>query len=226
MAVIKDIRLYRSCFENIDGNSHPSSFNNTELNAIIHRIVMKLRENNFSFDNFDHLYINFTICNVDEKMSLSKRKIDKYHQWYRYYDVEINQELFDKLESKQCIEEILKIIEELLCKFFSYQDFDDKKIKSCLFESIQNGEKMLMKFKEKEASNLKAIIYLRYLDSCYYFPLLRVYDSNDKIILEKDLPKTTNFDDYGTIQLSSKKVVIKPRKNSYSDISKEMIFEL
>lgn len=64
---------------------------------------------------------------------------------------------------------------------------------------------MLVKFKEKRASKKQAIIYLRYLDNCRYFPLLRIFDLDDTMILEKDLPETNSLDAYGEIQLSSKK---------------------
>ena len=104
MNVIKDIRVYRSQVENIAGNSMPQGFANRELNIILHRIVMKLRENDFSMGDFNHLYVNLTTCTVEDKIALSKRGKDKYHSWFCYYDAEISQELFDTLETPQCIE--------------------------------------------------------------------------------------------------------------------------
>ncbi|MGP1593809.1 MAG: hypothetical protein ACTTH8_01000 [Treponema sp.] len=80
MKVISDIRIYKSKVENIEGNSLPSEFKSTKiLNARIKRIVMALRENNFSLGDFDHLYINFTTCNVENEIFHAKRKTDKYH---------------------------------------------------------------------------------------------------------------------------------------------------
>ena len=75
---------------------------------------------------------------------------------------------------------------------------------------------MLMKFKEKKTSKNRAVIYLRYLDNCRYFPLLRIFDLEDTLLLEKDLPETNNLDAYGEIQLSGKKITIKPRKNCFA----------
>jgi len=226
MPIIKDIRLYRSKVDNIDGNSHPNSFVNKELNIVIRRIVMKLRENGFELENFDHIYINLTTINIENEMVLSKRTIDRYHPWYRYYDVEISQSLFDSLETKQCMDEVLTIVERVLCHFFSSQDFTSDKIQSCVLEAISKGENMTMKFKEKVATKNKAIIYLRYLDSGRYFPLLRVLDLEDNILLEKDLPETNSLDAFGTIQLSTKKVTIKPRKNMFADGNEPISFVL
>ncbi len=224
--IIKDIRLYKSCIDNIDGNAFPQSFMNMELNCVIRRIVMKLRENDFSMGDFDHLYLNFTTNYVENKISPAKRKIDKYHPWYRYYDIEISQDLFDILETKQCIREVIKEVEQVLCHFFNTKDFDSEQIQSCISEAIENGEKMTMKFKEKTTSKNKAIIYLRYLDTGRFFPLLRVLDLEDNVLLEADLPETYGLDAYGTIQLSSKKVTIKPRKNAFSGSNEPMNFEL
>lgn len=226
MKVIKDIRLYRSTIENIDGHAHPQEFASKELNCNIHRIVMKLREKGFTFENFDHLYLNFTTCTIEGKMALSKRTIDRYHPWYRYYDVEISQELFDMLNTRQCDNKIIEIVEQVLCNFFATPDFDSDKIQLCVSEAVTNGEKMIMKYKEKIASPNKVIIYLRYLDSGKYFPLLRVVDFEDNLILEKDLPETRSLDVIGTIQLSAKKVTIKPKKNAFFELYEAMSIDL
>ena len=77
MNVIKDIRVYRSRSENIAGNSMPQGFANRELNIILHRIAMKLRENDFSMGDFNHLYVNLTTCAVEDKLAASKRERDK-----------------------------------------------------------------------------------------------------------------------------------------------------
>lgn len=55
MKVISDIRLYKSSSKNEYGSFITESFGSKKLTATIKRIVMKLRENNFSFENL-------TIC--------------------------------------------------------------------------------------------------------------------------------------------------------------------
>ena len=120
MKIIGDIRIYKSRIENIEGNSLPSYFETSKiLNAKIQRIVMALRENYFSFGDFDHLYINFTTCHVDNDISLAKRKIDRYHPWYRYYDVHISEDLYKKTDESFIIPTIQKIVIEN----FSSNDF-------------------------------------------------------------------------------------------------------
>ena len=85
---------------------------------------------------------------------------------------------------------------------------------------------MTMVYKEKQASKNKAVIYLRYLDNGKYSPLLKVFDLDGSIMFERDLPETNDLYDYGEIRLSSKKVTIKPRKNSYTKNQEAMSFDL
>ena len=226
MTAIKDIRISRSNIENIDGNSHPSTFSNWELHIISHRIAMKLREYDFILGDFNHLYINLTTCCAENEIAPAKRSKDKIHKWYRYYDVGISQELFDMLETPQSIQTVIDIVERVLQKYFTAPQFDAEFIHSCVSEAVTQGEKMLMKFKEKKAAKNKAVIYLRLLDNGRYFPLLRVFDKEDNLIFEKDLPETHELDAYGEIRLSEKKITINPRKNYYARDLEPMTFIL
>ena len=81
--IISDIRLYRSESQNEYGVYGTESIAEKKLNAIVQRVVMKLREYEFSLGEFDHLYINFTTCDIGKKTILSDY-VDKYHPWYRY----------------------------------------------------------------------------------------------------------------------------------------------
>ncbi|MDE5782524.1 MAG: hypothetical protein K2I03_13780 [Lachnospiraceae bacterium] len=225
MKVIKDIRIYKSNVENIDGNSLPMGFEDKELNAIITRIVMKLRENKFSLGEFDHLYINFTTCMVDGEIALSKRSVDRYHPWYRYYDVNISDDMFSKLGNSEIEYEVVELIRKVLIQNFATGSFDEKQLCLCFNQALEQGENMLMKFKEKVAEKRKVVIYLRFLNKCRYLPLLRVLDMEDKILFETDLPETLDLNYLGDIQVSNKKVTVKPKKNAYTKTTQPLAFE-
>lgn len=224
MKVIKDIRLYKSEEKNEYGHPITSSFADKKLNAVIHRIVMKLRENGFALGDFDHLYINFVTFNITEKIYLSE-EIDKYHPWYRKCFINVEKELYDSIGELDTHDFIINAILEVLTTCFVTEDFDSTFIKSCISHAVEQGENMLMRFKEKKSAKRKAIIFLRYLDDCIYYPLLRVYDLDDNMLFEKDLPKTLMLDYLGEIQVSTKRIKIKPRKNAFSTSKKEMTFE-
>lgn len=226
MTVVKDIRIYRSSIDNIDGNPLPNHFENRELHCIIHRIVMKLREKNFILGDFNHLYINLTTCSVENEIAPAKRNTAPYHSWYRYYDVKINEELFEILETPQSTQLVIEIVERVLQECFCTKQFDAQHIHACFSEAITQGENMLMKFKEKKSATNIAIIYLRYKNNRRYFPLLRVYDKDNNLLLEKDLPETLELNAFGEIQLNRKNVTIKPRNNAFARCLEPMTFIL
>ncbi len=69
-----------------------------------------------------------------------------------------------------------------------------------------------MKFKEKRTVKRTAIIYLRYLDNCNYKPLLTVLDTQQTILFKTNLPEVKDLRYLGDIQLSTRKIIIQPRK--------------
>jgi len=220
MKVISDIRIYKSKVENIEGNSLPSEFKSTKiLNTRIKRIVMALRENNFSLGDFDHLYINFTTCNVENEISHAKRKTDKYHPWFRYYDVHISEEMYKNTHE----DFVISIIQKILTENFSSNAFPKVKINQIINNTLKMQSSYEMKYKEKLSANRKAILFLRYNDNCLFIPAVKIYDSNNKLILEKELPKTNNLNSFGSLILSNSKLTIKPKRNSCENIKDNYI---
>lgn len=224
MKIISDIRVFHSSWENIDGNALPCYIENKELICVIHRIVMKLREKHFSLGEFDHLYINFTTCHVKNGVAPAKRSVDRYHPWFRYIDVEVGTELFESFQEKRCIQPVVDIIKQVLTKFFCSPEFDAEAIRTYFSDAIEQGENMLMKFKEKTSSGITAIVYLRFLDCGLYEPLLRVHDTDNHLLLEKKLKRTIVLDAYGEIRVSKKQVSIIPRRNSFTKGLEPMVF--
>lgn len=226
MKIIKDIRLYKSEFENKDGNPLPSSFTPRSLNNVIRRVVMKLREQEFVLGDFDHLYLNFTPCVENGTFQVAKRSVDKYYPWYRYYDVGIDMEMFSKIDDSSYSGWILELTKQALLNCFGNDAILENKIETAFNESLSKGENMLMRFKVKQGAKYKAVIFLRYLENTEYSPLLCVYDVNETEILRKDLPPTSDLSSIGEIQLSSKRVTIKPRKNNFSKDLTAIAFDL
>lgn len=224
MKIIKDIRVYKSGLQNGSGAEVSTSFADKKLNSMIQRIVMKLRENEFSFGDFDHLYINFIPCDETENIWLSD-EVDRYHPWFRNCYVPVDTGFYNNLRSTASYDNIIQWITTVLVTYFSTEDFDEAHILSCIHQAVEQGESMLMKFKEKTSAKRKAVVYLRYLDTCRFYPLLRVFDLNNHILLEKDLPETLTLDYLGEIQVSTKRVAIKPRKNAFTTQNTVFAFE-
>lgn len=222
--IIKDIRLFISGSNNETGTDFTTSFGDKKLNAIVKRIVMKLRENEFSLGDFDHLYINFTTFDMAERMSLSD-EADRYFPWYRECTMPVETDLYNNLHLPEAYKDIIHRVSTALVTYFSSEDFDKSRILSCVQQAVEQGEEMLMKFKEKTTTKRKAVIYLRFLDTCRFYPLLQINDMENHLLFEKDLPETVTLDYLGEIQVSTKRVTIKPRKNAYTTQKDALLFE-
>ncbi len=207
MRPIQTIRLYKGEFVSID-------FTERKYDAIPHRIAMKLRELGYSLDGFDHLYINFTVDAVENGMEFSKY-IDPFHPWFRIYNIQISEALFDTLESPGSYDAILSFIEAALIRI---SPKDEDLVRRAVAEALEQGEQMLMLRKQKITSTRRAVVYLRCLDDGYYLPLLRVFDKEENLLFEADLPKTYDLLILGEIQVSRNKVTVKPRKNILNEM--------
>ena len=112
MKIISDIRLYKSS----DVDKYVG-LTNKSLNIAVRRVVMKLREQKFSLGEFDHLYVNFTVCIPEDKIELVD-KIDSYHPWYRYCNVGVNQHDYEKLnvDTDYVFEKLKLVLLNIFCK--------------------------------------------------------------------------------------------------------------
>ena len=212
MKIISDIRLYKST----ELNSY-TDIENKEINIAVQRVVMKLREYGCSLGEFDHLYLNFTTAKPKEAFELID-KADPHHPWYRYCDIGVTRIEYENLTTQLVYEKINLVLVNLF-------KITEAVIKDAIIEA-QKGSEMQMVFKEKKSAKATATIFLRLLDSGKYFPLLCVTDLDGHELLRKDLPETINLNIIGEIQLSSKKVTIKPRKNTFTVDLKPITFAL
>ena len=202
MTVISDIRMYKSS----ETDNH-LELSNKSLNLSVQRVVMKLREFGFSLGEYDHLYLNFTTLKPESTIELI-HSVDRYHPWYRYCDIGINKNEYENLDNTDCTDFVFDKIRFVLCNLFNAKDI----IETALVEA-KKGAEMLMHFKEKKSAKGVASVYLRLLDNGKYCPLLCVTDKTGNEILRADLPETLDMSIVGEIQLSSKKVTVKPRKD-------------
>lgn len=215
MKAISDIRFYKSA--EVDKYI---GITNKALNVKLHRVVMKLREQGFSLGEFDHLYLNFTTTIPDGKVELND-KIDSHHPWFRYCNVGVSQSAYNELENSDYIYKSLKYT--LLKLYGSQKNYE---IIENSFLEAQKGAEMLMLFKEKKSAKGVAKIHLRLLDNGNYLPLLSVIDINGKEIFKADLPETIDLNIIGELNLSSKNVTVKPRKNAFSNHLQPISFDI
>ena len=172
---------------------------------------MKLREMSFSLGDFDHLYLNFTTCIPVGEIRPAARSTDRETRWWRYVDIGVDEAF---LASPQEDELIYRVKQVLLS--FAADDEARQAVVCAVQQAVVQGEAMLMRFKEKRSAKNCAVIYLRLENDGWYRPLLCVYDLAGNEILRRDLARSIDLMSIGEIQLISKRVTVKPRKNAYA----------
>ena len=221
MKLISDIRIYQSDVENADGNPLPVSVANRSLGLAAQRIAMKLREAGFSLGEFTHLYLNFTTCLPEGAIQPAKRTADRYHPWYRYYDVGICRRAFERLSHTdatvtEVTEMVFDRIRQALVTYFATEEQPAGVIELAVEEALSKGAEMRMRFKEKKTAKATAVLYLTLREDARYEPVICVYDLQGKTLLEETLAPTLDLSSVGEILLSSRKVTVKPRKSVYA----------
>ena len=216
MKLISDIRIY-----NFSDSERHIELDFRSSSRAAHRVAMKLRELKFSLGEFDHLYINFTTRAAKGTVTLIDT-VDQYHPWYRYCDVGVSMDEYEHLESAEFI---FAQIENVLLSQFCPDAHAEEIIRESIAEA-KKGPKMLVACKQKKSAKYTATIYLRLLDNGYYLPLLQVVDTNGNEVLRRDLPEVFELGFLGEIQLNSKRITIKPRKNAFTKDLTPITFEL
>lgn len=205
MKIISDIRIYK--------DMRMSHMDCKQMHLAAHRVAMKLREKGVSLGDYDHLYICFSTDEPTGFVALDE-KVDKYFPWFRKVCVGISTDELSTIEASEDSSLLFKQIENVLLALFGNTPAATD-IKDAV-EEAKKGPEMLMHFKEKKTAKGTAIIYLRLLDNAHYLPLLSVTNAVGDEVFRADLPETNDLIAIGEIQLSSKKITVKPRKNSYT----------
>lgn len=207
MKIISDIRIFK--------DMRMGSIDNKIMHLAAHRVAMKLREEAFSLGDYDHLYLCFSSDKPVGSVILDET-VDKYHPWFRKVCVGISADELSAIETNEAPDLLLKQIENVLLELFGNDHAAAADIRYAV-EEAKKGPEMMMHFKEKKTAKGTATIYLRLLNNGHYLPLLSVTNTVGEEIFRADLPETINMITIGEIQLSSKKVAVKPRKNSFAE---------
>lgn len=208
---IRDIRIFSSKFPNDDRSPLPEGFSNKHLFVIIRRIVLKLRENHFSLGDYDHFYLNFTSCIDEGEILPAPRTTSAEESFFRFFDVGIAKQKYSVIEDPGSEPFVLEKLEEALIRYGCADEQEEAAVRESIRAAVEQGESMLMLYKTKTFENITAKLYLRFLDSARYYPLLRVF-RGEELILEKNLSPMYNLTSLGEIRLAEDRISIYPRQ--------------
>lgn len=155
--IIKDIRYYESSVENIAGNSMPGNlgkiFHATgDTNYIGQRIARKLNELEFSYGEFDHIYINLTTAINENDLVISKRDIDKR---IKYIDYGLLPATYNRLSNADK-NRLIKTITFRILKHISIADNSNmQRIEEVELLMERDDSEIQILYKTKETANYK-----------------------------------------------------------------------
>ena len=224
MKRIRDIRLFESNVPNIDENPLPKSigkmyqYDDLQCIDVIQRLLFLLRYRGFGFEDFDHLYLNFTPCLPHNMVQESRRSKFSEEPWYRYVDVGCDPECFNLWSLPEQTAFILETVKkavilkapETLCRTFA-DTFD---------EVLQKGADLLIPYRKKADAELTVEIFVRINDEPDFLPVIRVSDKNGTLKTEQHLRaygREEFISQISTITIGKSYVRIAPRKNWYTD---------
>ena len=104
--LIADIRLFESGVPNTYGNPTPHyigkiyQYDHMECLDVIQRLLFLLRHCGFGFDDFDHLYLNFTPCIPHGEVRDVNRYNIREFSWYHYVDIGCDVEIFTRIDNE------------------------------------------------------------------------------------------------------------------------------
>lgn len=224
MNLIRDIRLLESSEPNEDYHATPYycgkiiRYDHMECLDVIQRLLFLLRHRGFGFEDFDHLYVNFTPCVPHGEVRDVNRSNIREFVWLHYVDVGCDVDLFNSWELKDktvfVLEGIrkaalLKAPEEMREVFT--QTFD---------EVLKQGEYLLIPYRQKENEHYRVEVFTYISDEGDFLPLIRVSDKEGNVVAEQRL-RAYSRDEFisqiGTITIGKRSVRIASRKNWYAE---------
>lgn len=222
--LIQDIRLFELDVLNVDGNSLPSyigkiyQYDHRDCLDVIQRLLFLLRHRGFGFEDFHHLYLNFTPCIPHgEARELSRYTIREF-SWFQYVDVGCNVELFNGFSLKEKNTFVLEMIKKAV--FLKVSQEQQTLFEDTFNDILEGGAELLLPYKKKENQDFIVEIFTRITDELDFLPLIRVTDKDGFIKAEQSL-RIYGRDEFisqmGTITIGKSFVRIAPRKICYAD---------
>jgi hypothetical protein len=158
--IIKDIRYCESSTPNIEYNSLPDSLGKlfhpaTDTNYLGHRIARKLNELNFSYGEFDHIYINLTTILPENDLVVSQRNVDKTIKFIDYGLQPATYNVLDEAGKNK----LLKSITFRILKHISFGDAPNlKRVEEVEDLTAKLNSEMSILYKTKETGLYKVEI--------------------------------------------------------------------
>lgn len=229
--VIKEIRfLAEKSGEDIERRRDCQYCCPRETLAATERLLCALIERKFTLPDigrFAYLYINFTTrlpeghSKFIPELPICSGEFD----WFRFVDVGVSQETFDSLSEKSG-EWYLQSAVNVITTHFCHTEDERTAVYGMLADIIAQGSEFEVPYKIKENASMVACVYAGISDDFRYIPTVTVTDKEGNLLLKKRMEAQFNREkfenQYGSLLVNKKRVLIRPRKNESARDMKEI----
>jgi hypothetical protein len=226
--VIKAIRYSGSNWENVAGNSMPSTFGlkifepGDDMFAIGERIARKLNEFEFHSGEFDHLDINFTTVFSPGEFAVSGRQTEK---WLKYVDFGLDPGSFNAKTKEERDSFIMEATFQVLNRMYLGNESNLKIIAKVKDLTRLYGRKLVIGYKIKETKSYK--IEIGYQIKPYGPKSIALLNYHDKKTGFKGMA-TYDLDFYDniytlidSISVKDKTIICTPKKSFRAEVYNE-----
>ena len=233
--VIKDIRFFaETSADGIDFRRDCKYCCPKVTLAATERLLCALKAQNFTLPNighFSYLYINFTtrLPEGHSKFIPNLPMCSGEFDWFRYVDVGVSQATYDSLEQKGG-EWYLQSAVNVITTHFCHTEDERTAVYRMLADIIAQGSDFEVLYKQKETTSLIACVYAGISDENQYIPTVTVTDKEGNILLKKRMEQQFNRENfenqYCTLLVNKKRLIIRPRKNERAKDMREIILPI
>lgn len=223
--IIKDIRYYESNVENVDGNSMPHNLGQifqptTDTNYIGQRIARKLHEFEFSYGEFDHIYINLTTYFKDDYFKISNRNIDKR---IKYIDYGLSPKKYNSFNDTGKNHYLQFLTFKILKDISSTDSLNIKRVEQTEFLINKFSSEIEINYKTKETRNYKVDISYQINPTGFSTrAIIKYLDKKNNAKYQTFLPLRFYEDIYlliDVITLKDEVLTLNPKKSFHADLS-------
>lgn len=216
--LIRDIKMYCSDMDNVDGYPLPKLLDYPAEEAVATRIALKLNEMKFELEDYCDLKLNFTPCvpnNIVQHALRTPRRNNAH-----YIDVGVTRDVFELLRSGDpaAAEILVPQIRHALLILYGKHHPERQDIREAIDVAISQGAEMEVCLMEKRGLFARGQVMVKYLDNGTYRPRLYVTDRQGKQLLDQELPDMEMPDQIKQIQPGFNKITV---QYLYGDVSQE-----
>lgn len=174
---------------------------------LAHRLLLKLKEHEFDIGGGkDAIAVYFK-----EESNHTYLTLHNSQKWVAEHIVDVTLDVLERIDKEPDV--VAEKLEEIL-SLYATENCTCEMIHEWIRETLEKQEKMECVLQEKKYYGRKAVLSIRYLDTKEYLPIIRVYDTDNSLVLEDRLPCVKYLSVLDVMEFTSGRVTVRSKKRA------------